>query len=211
MSTTKTDATRTLIATALSLVLLTSCSNSQEATSNFSDNAGSGPTSISSDTQTPGEPSSLTPAHGLTLTLPTNLTSDEQPKKGSNGKSRINYYVQDEAAPALIDVEYYTDNSQTASSVADRDKDAYAKDGITVTPTSTTVDGSPNAYTYTWEQNATPPWDKTAAAIDLSCQSKIADGIDGYTYGVYVCSPKDNQQSIDSMQSVLDSMTVSES
>ena len=37
MSTTKTDATRTLIATALSLVLLTSCSNSQEATSNFSD------------------------------------------------------------------------------------------------------------------------------------------------------------------------------
>jgi len=23
------------------------------------------------------------------------------------------------------------------------------------------------AYTYTWEQNATPPWDKTAAAIDL--------------------------------------------
>ncbi|MFC2597982.1 MAG: hypothetical protein ACFNXT_02825 [Actinomyces massiliensis] len=211
MSTTKTDATRTLIATALSLVLLTSCSNSQEATSNFSDNAGSGPTSISSDTQTPGETSSLTPAHGLTLTLPTNLTSDEQPKKGSNGKSRINYYVQDEAAPALIDVEYYTDNSQTASSVADRDKDAYAKDGITVTPTSTTVDGSPNAYTYTWEQNATPPWDKTAAAIDLSCQSKIADGIDGYTYGVYVCSPKDNQQSIDSMQSVLDSMTVSES
>lgn len=110
MSTTKTDATRTLIATALSLVLLTSCSNSQEATSNFSDNAGSGPTSISSDTQTPGETSSLTPAHGLTLTLPTNLTSDEQPKKGSNGKSRINYYVQDEAAPALIDVEYYTDN-----------------------------------------------------------------------------------------------------
>ena len=211
MSTTKTDATRTLIATALSLVLLTSCSNSQEATSNFSDNAGSGPTSISSDTQTPGETSSLTPAHGLTLTLPTNLTSDEQPKKGSNGKSRINYYVQDEAAPALIDVEYYTDNSQTASSVADRDKDAYAKDGITVTPTSTTVDGSPNAYTYTWEQNATPPWDKTAAAIDLSCQSKIADGIDGYTYGVYVCAPKDNQQSIDSMQSVLDSMTVSES
>jgi lipoprotein len=211
MSTTKTDATRTLIVTALSLVLLTSCSNSQEATSNFSDNADSGPTSISSDTQTPGETSSLTPAHGLTLTLPTNLTSDEQPKKGSNGKSRINYYVQDEAAPALIDVEYYTDNSQTASSVADRDKDAYAKDGITVTPTSTTVDGSPNAYTYTWEQNATPPWDKTAAAIDLSCQSKIADGIDGYTYGVYVCSPKDNQQSIDSMQSVLDSMTVSES
>ena len=211
MSTTKTDATRTLIVTALSLVLLTSCINSQEATSNFSDNADSGPTSISSDTQTPGETSSLTPAHGLTLTLPTNLTSDEQPKKGSNGKSRINYYVQDEAAPALIDVEYYTDNSQTASSVADRDKDAYAKDGITVTPTSTTVDGSPNAYTYTWEQNATPPWDKTAAAIDLSCQSKIADGIDGYTYGVYVCSPKDNQQSIDSMQSVLDSMTVSES
>ena len=150
-------------------------------------------------------------AYGLTLTLPTNLTSDEEPRKGSNDKWRVDYYVQDESAPALIDVEYYTESSQTASGIASLDENAYAEDGITITPTATTVEGSPDAYTYTWEQNAAPPWDPTAPAIDLSCQAKLADGPEGYAYGVYACAPKDNQQSIDAMQAVLDSMTVSES
>ena len=105
--------------------------------------------------------------------------------------------------------EYYTESSRTASSIASLDKEAYAEDGIIVTPAPTTVENSPDAYTYAWEQSTAPPWDETAPAIDLSCQAKTADGPDGYAYGVYVCSPKGNQRSIDAMQAVLDSMSIS--
>jgi hypothetical protein len=141
--------------------------------------------------------------------MPADLVSDDQPAKGSNDKSRVDYYVQDESAPAVIDVEYYTESSRTASSIASLDKEAYAEDGIIVTPAPTTVENSPDAYTYAWEQSTAPPWDETAPAIDLSCQAKTADGPDGYAYGVYVCSPKGNQRSIDAMQAVLDSMSIS--
>ena len=195
----------TLPIATLTLALLTGCGGEG------GESADPSATATSTDAQATETTASLTPAYGLTLTLPTNLTSDEEPRKGSNDKWRVDYYVQDESAPALIDVEYYTENSQTASGIASLDENAYAEDGITITPTATTVEGSPDAYTYTWEQNAAPPWDPTAPAIDLSCQAKLADGPEGYAYGVYACAPKDNQQSIDAMQAVLDSMTVSES
>ena len=74
------------------------------------------------------------PAHGLTFEAPNPITSDKQPVKDDAGMSRINYYVTDEANPALIDVEYYTDHSQTAASISENDKKFYAEDGISYPP-----------------------------------------------------------------------------
>ena len=198
-----TAASRPLLAVVVGLALLSGCSGGPGADDASSESA------TPSDARAAGTPSALTPAHGLTLTMPADLVSDDQPAKGSNDKSRVDYYVQDESPPAVIDVEYYTESSRTASSIASLDKEAYAEDGIIVTPAPTTVENSPDAYTYAWEQSTAPPWDETAPAIDLSCQAKTADGPDGYAYGVYVCSPKGNQRSIDAMQAVLDSMSIS--
>ena len=140
-----TAASRPLLAVVVGLALLSGCSG------------GPGADDASSDARAAGTPSALTPAHGLTLTMPADLVSDDQPAKGSNDKSRVDYYVQDESAPAVIDVEYYTESSRTASSIASLDKEAYAEDGIIVTPAPTTVENSPDAYTYAWEQSTAPP------------------------------------------------------
>ena len=135
------------------------------------------------------------PAHGLTLEAPSSVTSD-------------NYYVTDQASPAIIDVEYYTNHSQTAAGIASKDKAAYATDGVSISPEAKTVKGSSSAYTFSWEQSATPPWNNDTKEIKLSCQAVLSDGPSGYAYGVYVCAPKDNTNSLKMTQHILDSIEV---
>ena len=151
------------------------------------------------------------PAHGLTLEAPNPITSDKQPVKDDAGMSRINYYVTDEANPALIDVEYYTDHSQTAASISEDDKKSYADDGISVSPKKTTVKGSSSAYTFTWEQSATPPWNNDTKEINLSCQAVLADGPSGYAYGVYICTPTGNTKGREMTQLIIKSIEVKSS
>lgn len=148
------------------------------------------------------------PAHGLTLEAPSSVTSDKQPMKDQNGLSRINYYVTDQASPAIVDVEYYTNHSQTAAGIASKDKAAYAADGVSISPEAKTVKGSSSAYTFSWEQSATPPWNNDTKKIKLSCQAVLSDGPSGYAYGVYVCAPKDNTNSLKMTQHILDSIEV---
>ena len=131
--------------------------------------------------------------------------------KDDAGMSRINYYVTDEANPALIDVEYYTDHSQTAASISEEDKKSYADDGISVSPKKTTVKGSSSAYTFTWEQSSTPPWNNDTKEIDLSCQAVVADGPSGYAYGVYICTPKGNTKGHEMTQNIIKSIEIKSS
>ena len=148
------------------------------------------------------------PAHGLTFEAPSSVTSDKQPVKDENGLSRINYYVTERANPAIIDVEYYTNHSQTAASIATKDKAAYATDGASISPEAKTVKGSSSAYTYSWEQSATPPWNNDTKEIKLLCQAILSDGPSGYAYGIYVCTPKDNTNSLKIAQHIFDSIEV---
>jgi len=147
----------------------------------------------------------------LTFEAPNPITSDKQPVKDDAGMSRINYYVTDEANPALIDVEYYTDHSQTAASISEEDKKSYADDGISVSPKKTTVKGSSSAYTFTWEQSSTPPWNNDTKEIDLSCQAVVADGPSGYAYGVYICTPKGNTKGHEMTQNIIKSIEIKSS
>jgi len=139
------------------------------------------------------------------------VTSDKQPVKDEHGLSRINYYVTDQASPAIIDVEYYTNHSQTAASIASKDKAAYATDGVSISPEAKKVKGSSSAYTFSWEQSTMPPWNNDAQKIRLSCQAILSDGPSGYAYGVYVCTPKDNSRSLEVAQHILSSIEVGNS
>ena len=138
------------------------------------------------------------PAHGLTFEAPNPITSDKQPVKDDAGMSRI-------------DVEYYTDHSQTAASISENDKKSYSEDGISVSPKETTVKGSSSAYTFTWEQSATPPWNNDTKEINLSCQAVVADGPSGYAYGVYICTPKGNNKGHEMTQLIVKSIEVKSS
>lgn len=151
------------------------------------------------------------PAHGLTFEAPSSVTSDKQPVKDEHGLSRINYYVTDQASPAIIDVEYYTNHSQTAASIASKDKAAYATDDVSISPEAKKVKGSSSAYTFSWEQSTMPPWNNDAQKIRLSCQAILSDGPSGYAYGVYVCTPKDNSRSLEVAQHILSSIEVGNS
>ena len=158
-----------------------------------------------------GTPTQQNPAHGLTFSAPSSIVSDKQPTKDKNGKSRINYYITNEDSPIFVDIEYYTNNSQTASSILERDKIDYAADGAPISPRETTVNGSSNAYTFSWEQSAPPPWNDKTTEIDLSCRAILADGPSGYSYGIYACSPKGNDRSAEIIQNILESITVGQS
>ena len=151
------------------------------------------------------------PAHGLTFEAPSSVTSDKQPVKDEHGLSRINYYVTDQASPAIIDVEYYTNHSQTAASIASKDKAAYATDGVSISPEAKKVKGSSSAYAFSWEQSTMPPWNNDVQKIRLSCQAILSDGPSGYAYGVYVCTPKDNSRSLEVAQHILSSIEVGNS
>ncbi len=129
--------------------------------------------------------------------LRADLVSDDQPaKKGLERQVARRLHVQDEVRPRHRRRVLHRE-LRTASSIASLDKEAYAgrhhrharSDDRRNSPTRTTPG-----------QSTAPPWDETAPAIDLSCQAKTADGPDGYAYGVYICSPKGNQRSIDAMQ-----------